>query len=213
MLPQINEKERTKRLNIGSISNRWSERTLRSPPSYPTDPDPKSLSSKFTEILSKRKKRRLKSKKEIFAFLGKYNELIEEGIRKVCKGRFEGKKEDKGQEAQDARELRDFFSIYSKGTLGLVLEMLDKSSFGYREYLVKALDGVNGAMEMQRTNHQHYLAKVGGTGLQIDSSEDPLPAVDPPFLPPVNRNYYKYTLVLDLDETLVHYFQTEEEGK
>jgi CTD small phosphatase-like protein 2 len=37
--------------------------------------------------------------------------------------------------------------------------------------------------------------------------------IEAPFLPPINSKTNKYTLVLDLDETLVHYFQTEDEGK
>ena len=33
--------------------------------------------------------------------------------------------------------------------------------------------------------------------------------VKPPFLPPMDTQKYKYTLVLDLDETLVHYIEEE----
>ena len=33
--------------------------------------------------------------------------------------------------------------------------------------------------------------------------------VKPPFLPPLNTSKYKYTLVVDLDETLVHYIEEE----
>lgn len=35
--------------------------------------------------------------------------------------------------------------------------------------------------------------------------------VKPPFLPKLDTNKYKYTLVLDLDETLVHYIEEENE--
>lgn len=45
--------------------------------------DFKALTVQFNDILAKRKKRKLKSKKEIFNFMTKYNELIEEGILKV----------------------------------------------------------------------------------------------------------------------------------
>jgi TFIIF-interacting CTD phosphatase-like protein len=41
-------------------------------------------------------------------------------------------------------------------------------------------------------------------------NDDSLPLVEPPFLPKATP--YQYTLVLDLDETLVHYYETEEEG-
>jgi CTD small phosphatase-like protein 2 len=35
-----------------------------------------------------------------------------------------------------------------------------------------------------------------------------LPIVIPPFLPPLNPYSSQYTLVLDLDETLIHYIET-----
>lgn len=65
---------------------------------------------------------------------------------------------------------------------------------------------------MDKNNEEHYLAKVGGTGLGRDSVEV-VCDLTPPFLPPIDSSEYKYTLVLDLDETLVHYFQTDDEGK
>ena len=43
-------------------------------------------------------------------------------------------------------------------------------------------------------------------------TEDNLPVVYPPFLSPKGPNSRDYTLILDLDETLVHYYETESEG-
>lgn len=44
---------------------------------------------------------------------------------------------------------------------------------------------------------------IGGTSI---GGYEPLPLVDAPYLPPV-KDPNTYTLVLDLDETLVHYFE------
>lgn len=190
--------------------------------------DFKALTVQFNDILSKRKKRKLKSKKEIFNFMSKYNELIEEGLLKVCRGRFEifyRDNDESGRRYNDSDELCAFFSMYSKSALHLIVDILEnKQNYlkpgavgsnmpTIREYLIKALDGINSAIQMQRNNEQHHLAKVGGTGLGSDSLEELLPPVEAPFLPPLDTSRYKYTLVLDLDETLVHYFQTETEGK
>ena len=133
LLPKIKDNELSKRLNAGSISNRWSERTGKYSTSSPRakicDLDFKSLTNKFSEILTKRKKRKLKSKSEIFKFMSKYNELIEEGLRKVCRGRFEisaRNNEFNSTSQQDSFDLKSFFSMFSKSSLFLVIDMIDK---------------------------------------------------------------------------------------
>jgi len=45
---------------------------------------------------------------------------------------------------------------------------------------------------------------VGGTAI---GGYEPLPLVEAPYLPPLKNKENTYTLVLDLDETLVHYFE------
>lgn len=42
--------------------------------------------------------------------------------------------------------------------------------------------------------------------------DDRLPKVEPPYLPPKEKNEKKYTLALDLDETLIHYNEGENGG-
>ena len=49
---------------------------------------------------------------------------------------------------------------------------------------------------------------VGGTAI---GGYEPLPTPDPPYLPEMESNR-EYCLVLDLDETLVHYFEVGSEG-
>ena len=50
----------------------------------------------------------------------------------------------------------------------------------------------------------HPLYGIGGTAL---GGFEPLPLVEAPYLKPIENNTRTYTLVLDLDETLVHYFE------
>ena len=45
---------------------------------------------------------------------------------------------------------------------------------------------------------------IGGTSL---GGLEPLPLVEAPYLKPLEGKANTYTLVLDLDETLVHYFE------
>lgn len=45
---------------------------------------------------------------------------------------------------------------------------------------------------------------VGGTAI---GGYEPLPLVEAPYLPALKNKENTYTLVLDLDETLVHYFE------
>jgi CTD small phosphatase-like protein 2 len=49
---------------------------------------------------------------------------------------------------------------------------------------------------------------IGGTAI---GGYAPLPTPNPPYLPPSNDKS-EYCLVLDLDETLVHYFEVGNEG-
>ena len=52
----------------------------------------------------------------------------------------------------------------------------------------------------------------GGGGLGGLSNLFNMPTISPPYLPPIDSNKYKFTLVLDLDETLIHFFYTPSAG-
>jgi hypothetical protein len=55
----------------------------------------------------------------------------------------------------------------------------------------------------------HPLYAIGGTAI---GGLEPLPLVEAPYLKTLPENEKKHTLVLDLDETLVHYFEIGNEG-
>jgi len=101
------------------------------------------------------------------------------------------------------------------------LNVLRNTQHRARAYRVIVLAGMQvmsmlegGDVEQVRKVMQHALDQVAfqGVGGQVSSAEEgELPEVVAPFLPPLKGE--KYTLVLDLDETLVHYYETEERGQ
>jgi hypothetical protein len=52
----------------------------------------------------------------------------------------------------------------------------------------------------------YYLPPLYGVGGTAVGGYEPLPLVEAPYLPGITESR-KYTLVLDLDETLVHYYE------
>lgn len=82
-----------------------------------------------------------------------------------------------------------------------------------REDLINALEGFNSAMILKREQGDiHDMYKIGGTAF---GDNEELQVVDPPYLPPLSEKQQAktFTLVLDLDETLAHYFEVGAEGK
>jgi len=63
-------------------------------------------------------------------------------------------------------------------------------------------------MTMMREETVHPLAQIGGTALGGSTKFE---LIDAPYLDPEESD--RFTLVLDLDETLVHYFEQGSEGK
>jgi TFIIF-interacting CTD phosphatase-like protein len=78
---------------------------------------------------------------------------------------------------------------------------------------VSTFEGFNSAMILKREQGDiHDMYKIGGTAF---GGDEELQVVDSPYLPPLTEKEQAktYTLVLDLDETLAHYFEVGTEGK
>lgn len=73
------------------------------------------------------------------------------------------------------------------------------------------MEGLNGALKLSQETELSEVYKIGGTA--FDNENEILEIVDAPYLPPLDTKKHQYTLVLDLDETLVHYFEIGDQGK
>jgi len=81
--------------------------------------------------------------------------------------------------------------------------------------MISILEGFSEAMKMSKHTHINDVYKIGGTAFGDEDGENSLQVIEPPYLPPLPTNKINntYTLVLDLDETLVHYFEIGDQGK
>ena len=73
-----------------------------------------------------------------------------------------------------------------------------------RESIIKASETIEDLKLHAKQSMLPPLHGIGGTAI---SGYEPLPPVEPPYLPPA-KDPEAYCLVLDLDETLVHYYET-----
>jgi len=76
-----------------------------------------------------------------------------------------------------------------------------------REAIIKSSETIED-LKLEAKQSLPSLYGVGGTAI---GGYEALPQPEPPYLPPA-KDPYGYTLVLDLDETLVHYYESGGEG-
>lgn len=95
--------------------------------------------------------------------------------------------------------LRPLYSVINRA-----LKSLDSSGIAQvRNNIIKASE------EIERFKHSANLPPLYGIGGTAIGGYEPLVTPDAPYL---TDNYTGYCLVLDLDETLVHYFEVGSEG-
>ena len=97
--------------------------------------------------------------------------------------------------------LRPLYSVINK-----TLKSIEASSTNMtRNNIIKASE------EIEKFKQYANLPPLYGVGGTAIGGYEPLPTPDAPYLPPIEGSS-QYCLVLDLDETLVHYFEVGSEG-
>lgn len=167
---------------------------------------------------------RKRKKAEMFAQLNYNTTQLVMMIQRMCEGRLTLQQLARAKNMSDSQMMETdqfsinfFFSPLAQTFLILAEEIVCKCDLyvveSAREDLINALEGFNSAMILKREQGDiHDMYKIGGTAFG-DGEE--LEVIDPPYLPPLTEKQQAktYTLVLDLDETLAHYFEIGMEGK
>ena len=93
-------------------------------------------------------------------------------------------------------------------TVQSMLKQMDNARINQvREAIIKSSETIED-LKLAAKQMLPPLYGVGGTAI---GGYEPLPVVEAPYLPPA-KDPAAYTLVLDLDETLVHYYEVNGEG-
>lgn len=96
--------------------------------------------------------------------------------------------------------LRPLYSVINKTLKGIDGVTISQ----VRNHIIKASE------EIEKFKQFASLPPLYGVGGTAIGGYEPLMSPDPPYLPPIEGK--EYCLVLDLDETLVHYFEIGSEG-
>ena len=97
--------------------------------------------------------------------------------------------------------LRPLYSVINR-----TMKNLEQYSIGQvRNNIIKASE------EIEKFKQYANLPPLYGVGGTAIGGYEPLVTPDPPYLPEITKER-EYCLVLDLDETLVHYFEVGSEG-
>lgn len=165
-----------------------------------------------------------KTKIEVFNILGYGVEQQSQIILTLCKGRLTiqqlANERNITQEEimqTDQFSINFYISPLAQTFLMLSEEIVLKPDLytpeSAREDLISSLEGFNSAIQLKREEGEmHDMYKIGGTAFG-DGEE--LEVIDPPYLPLLSEaeQARTYTLVLDLDETLAHYFEVGSDGR
>jgi Dullard-like phosphatase family protein len=176
------------------------------------------------QMLVENKGLKKQKKAELFACLNHNISQLVLITKKICEGRLTLQQLAKVKNMSDSQMMESdqfsinfFFSPLAQTFLILSEEIVYKCDLytveSAREDLINALEGFNSAMILKREQGDiHDMYKIGGTAF---GDNDDLQIVDPPYLPQLTEKEQAktYTLVLDLDETLAHYFEIGMEGK
>ena len=97
--------------------------------------------------------------------------------------------------------LRPLYSVINKTLKSIEMISINQ----VRSNIIKASE------EIEKFKQYANLPPLYGVGGTAIGGYEPLPTPDPPYLPEMEKGT-EYCLVLDLDETLVHYFEMGNEG-
>ncbi|CAI2382574.1 unnamed protein product [Moneuplotes crassus] len=159
------------------------------------------------------------NKQALFNLIQKNNIVLTERCRKLCLGKYSVKQLALKRGISEEKLLRKencdisrYISPLCQTLLITVEEILNLTQSlditKTRENMISILEGFSETMKMKNNSPMCVTQNISESSFEEDCCE----VMEPPYLPPISLNK-TYTLVLDLDETLVHYFEIGDQGK